>query len=185
MASTSSHARSVFYGAANESGLTDSPFYAKMEAEDNPMFVEYIGALRQINRGQRVLYIQSGSSGRADFEVQWGMPQGTEGYRFDGAHVAEEDHEWVRQFCESLRRNASEITVRAASRKDFTFNFTFAMHDRACFGLKDTHIARAIYNHTGCTVLMLYLNVQSVLKAGDERYYAALKVLMDTLDLLE
>ena len=172
-----------FYGAANEDGINDSPSYATMEAEDkNPIFEEYLGALKQIKRGQRVLYIQSGSSGRTDFEVQWGMPTGTEGYQFDGAHVAEEDREWVEQFCEQLRKNAAEITVKAPSRKEFTFNFTFSMHNKACLGLKDTHIARAIYNHTGATVLMVYLNVQTVLKATNERYYAALKVLMDTLD---
>ena len=172
-----------FYGAAMESGQTDSPFYVEMKVDDmNTMFEEYIADLRRIHRGQRVLCIVSGASGRADFEVQWGMPTGTEGYKFDGAHVAEEDYEWVRQFCDRLQKNAAEITVHAASRKDFTFNFTFATHNKTCFGFKDTHIARAIYNHTGATVLMLYLNVQTILKATDERYYAALKVLMDTLD---
>lgn len=34
----------------------------------------------------------------------------------------------------------------------------------------------------GATVLMIYLNVQSVLKATNERYYAALKALMDTME---
>lgn len=172
-----------FFGAAEETGKTVSPFYATMEvSDDNALFKEYIAALRRIHRGQRVLCIVSGASGRADFEVQWGMPTGTEGYQFDGAHVAEEDRGWVQQFCERLQKNASEITVHAASRKDFTFNFTFAMHNKTCFGIKETHIARAIYNHTGATVLMLYLNVQTVLKATDERYYAALKALMDTLE---
>ena len=172
-----------FYGAANETGQHDSQFYADMEATDNnPMFEEFIGSLKQIHRGQRVLHIMSGASGRADIEVQWGMPSGTEGYQFEGAHVAEEDHQWVEEFCERLRRNAAEVTVHSAARKDFTFNFTFATHNKTCFGLKDTYIDRAIYNHTGATVVAVYLNVLSVLKASDERYFAALKVLMDSLE---
>lgn len=187
-----------FYGAANETGQTSSPYYADMkvptdlfsptsgkcnenEAIGNAIFADYIDALRQIHRGQRVLCIMSGASGRADFEVQWGMPTGTESYRFEGSHVAEGDRQWVEDFCERLRRNASEVMVHSAARKDYTFNFTFATHGNRCFGLDDTHIARAIFNHTGATVVVVYLNVLSVLKAKDERYYAALKVLMDSL----
>ena len=123
----------------------------------------------------------SGASGGADFEVEWGMPKGTEGYRFDGAHVAEEDRAWVQDFCERLKLGASEITVHAASRKDFAFNFSVKTHNKG-LGIGEKHIARAIYNHTGATVVMVYLNVLSILKAQDERYYAALKVLLDTLD---
>ena len=172
-----------FYGAANETGQHDSPFYADMQVTDgNPMFEDYMDALKQIHRGQRVVHIMSGASGRADIEVQWGMPSGTEGYRFDGSHVAEADRQWVEEFCERLRRNAAEVTVHSAARKDYTFNFTFATHNKACFGLKDTYIDRAIYNHSGATVVAVYLNVLSVLKAPDERYFAALKVLMDTLE---
>ena len=171
-----------FYGAASEDGITVSPFYATMQAADgNKSFADYLAALRQVRRGQRVLCLMSGASGGADFELEWGMPKGTEGYLCDGAHVADEDREWVQQFGETLRSHASEITVHAASRKDFTFNFTFQTHNKG-LGLKETHLARAIHNHTGATVLMLYLNVQSILKADDERYYAALKVLIDTLE---
>ena len=174
-----------FYGVAKEMGQYNSPFYVDMEVGDgNAMFKDYVEALKKIRRGQRVLCITSGASGRADFEVQWGMPSGTEGYQFDGAHVAEEDQEWVRQFCERLRTRAVEITVHSAARKDFTFKFTFATHNSLCFGLPENkeHIARAIYNYTGATVVMVYLNIKSVLKADDYRYFAGLKVLLDTLE---
>ncbi|MBR1550154.1 MAG: ion transporter [Bacteroidales bacterium] len=170
-----------FYGAASEDGIMASPFYADLEASDgNKMFERYVGALRRIRRGQRVLCLMSGASGGADFEVEWGMPMGTEGYRFEGAHVADGDRAWVQDFCERLKANASEITVHAASRKDFTFNFSVKTHSKG-LGIGEKHIARAIYNHTGATVVMVYLNVLSILKAHDERYYAALKVLLDTI----
>ena len=174
-----------FYGSASEDGITVSDFYADMQAADgNAAFGNYLAALRQIKKGQRVLCLMSGASGGADFEMEWGMPKGTEGYLFDGAHVADDDRQWVQRLGETLRTKAAEITVHAASRKDFTFNFSFATH-RKGLGQKERHIARAIYNHTGATVVMLYLNVQSILKAQDERYYAALKVLLDTLDETE
>ena len=174
-----------FYGAAKDPGLSVSPFYVDMKVTDgNVPFTQYVEALRGIRRGQRVVCIASGASGRADFEVQWGMPSGTEGYQFEGAHAAPEDREWVQQFCERLKANAAEITVTSAARKDLTFNFTFATHQKLCFGTidKPDHIARAIYNHTGATVLMVYMNIKTVLKAPDERYYAAIKVLLDTLE---
>ena len=194
-----------FYGAANEEAQYTSPAFGAMNINslteqpercrkadglDNDtmrngdtLLGHYIDALKRIKKGQRVLIVTSGASGRADFEVQWGMPSGTEGYQFEGSHVAPEDYDWVEQFCERLKKNAAEITVHSAARKDYTFNFTFDTHTRLCMGLKENenHIARAIYNHTGATVVMLYLNIKTVLKAEDERYYAALKVLMDTL----
>lgn len=180
-----------FYGAANETGQYTSPFYEAIRfdstEEGDVIFGHYIEALKQIKKGQRVIFLTSGASGRADIELQWGMPSGTEGYLFDGSHVSEEDREWVERFCERLRINASEVTVHSAARKDYTFNFTFAIHNNKCFGLPENpdYIARAIYNHTGATVIMLYLNVKSVLKAEDERYYAAIKVLLDTLDEID
>ena len=96
-----------FYGAANELAQVESPYYANMRVdEDNEMFKDYIESLKQIHKGQKVIIITSGSSGREDFEVQWGMPTGTEGYQFEDSMVAEEDHEWVQLFCERLRKNA-------------------------------------------------------------------------------
>ena len=68
---------------------------------------------------------------------------------------------------------------------DFTFNFSFTTHGSKCFGLADTHIARAIFNHSGASVVVVYFNVKTILKAPDERYYAALKVLIDTLEVFE
>lgn len=177
-----------FFGAANELGQVESTFYANMQVDDgNEMFGDYIESLKQIHRGQRVIIITSGSSGRADFEVQWGMPSGTEGYKFDGSHTAEEDREWVQQFCELLRKNAAEITVESAAQKKYTFNYTFATHNKKCFALEEdkNHIARAIFNHSGATVVMVYLNIKTILKAEDERYFAAIKVLLDTLEELE
>ena len=175
------------YGAATEVNQLTGECFARMEVADNDApeaLSDYVADLGRIRRGQRVLILTSGASGRADFEVQWGMPSGTEGYQFDGAHVAEEDQEWVRQFCERLRTRAAEITVHSAARKDFTFKFTFATHNNLCFGLPENkeHIARAIYNYTGATVVMVYLNIKSVLKADDNRYFAGLKVLLDTLE---
>lgn len=186
-----------FYGVANETGQTSSPFYADMnvpsdlltptsgkcnetEAAGNAIFADYIKTLQLIHRGQRVICIMSGASGRADIEVQWGMPSGSEGYLFDGAHVAESDRQWVEDFCERMRSNAAEVTVHSAARKDFTFNFSFTTHASKCFGLDDAHIARAIFNHTGASVVAIYLNVKTILKASDERYYAAIKVLLDS-----
>lgn len=67
---------------------------------------------------------------------------------------------------------------------DFTYNFSFTTHGSKCFGLADTHIARAIFNHSGASVVV-YFNVKTILKAPDERYYAALKVLIDTLEVFE
>ena len=86
-------------------------------------------------------------------------------------------------FCERLRKNAAEITVDSAAQKKYTFNYTFATHNKKCFGLKENpnHIARAIHNHSEATVVIVYLNILSVLKAEDERYFAAIKVLLDTL----
>ncbi len=175
------------YGAATEVNQLTGECFAKMEAAGNnapEALSDYVADLGRIRRGQRVLILASGASGRADIEVQWGMPTGTEGYQFDGAHVAEEDRQWVEDFCERLRRNASDVTVHSAARKDFTFNFTFTTHGSKCFGLEEerNHIARAIFNHSGATVVVVYLNVLSVLKANDERYYAALKMLLDTLE---
>ena len=174
-----------FYGAANELAQVESPYYANMRVdEDNEMFKDYIESLKQIHKGQKVIIITSGSSGREDFEVQWGMPTGTEGYQFEDSMVAEEDHEWVQLFCERLRKNAAEITVDSAAQKKYTFNYTFATHNKKCFNLKENtqNIARAIHNHSGATVVMLYLNVNTILKAEDERYFAAIKVLLDTLE---
>lgn len=37
------------------------------------------------------------------------------------------------------------------------------------------------FKYMGATVVVVYLNVLSVLQAKDERYYAALKVLMDSI----
>lgn len=176
-----------FYGAANELAQVESPYYANMRVdEDNEMFKDYIESLKQIHKGQKVIIITSGSSGREDFEVQWGMPTGTEGYQFEDSMVAEEDHEWVQLFCERLRKNAAEITVDSAAQKKYTFNYTFATHNKKCFNLKENtqNIARAIHNHSGATVVMLYLNVNTILKAEDERYFAAIKVLLDTLEEL-
>ena len=101
--------------------------------------------------------------------------------------MASEDYAWVEQFCERLKKNADEVTVHSAARKDYTYNFSFATHRNKCFGLPENpdHIARAIYNHTGATVIMLYMNVKTVLKAEDERYYAALKVLLETLEEID
>ncbi len=198
-----------FYGVANEEAQYTSPAFGAMsvnvlteqpkryqneDGSDNDtlrngdiLLGHYIDALKQIKKGRRVLFVTSGASGRADFEVQWGMPSGTEGYQFEGSHVAPEDYEWVEQFCERLKKNAAEITVHSAARKDYTFNFTFGTHTKLCMGLKENenHIARAIYNHTGATVVMLYLNIKTVLKAEDERYYAAIKVLLDTLEEID
>lgn len=176
-----------FYGAANELAQVESPYYANMRVdEDNEMFKDYIESLKQIHKGQKVIIITSGSSGREDFEVQWGMPTGTEGYQFEDSMVAEEDREWVQLFCERLRKNAAEITVDSAAQKKYTFNYTFATHNKKCFNLKENtqNIARAIHNHSGATVVMLYLNVNTILKAEDERYFAAIKVLLDTLEEL-
>lgn len=176
-----------FYGAANELAQVESPYYANMRVdEDNEMFKDYIESLKQIHKGQKVIIITSGSSGREDFEVQWGMPTDTEGYQFEDSMVAEEDHEWVQLFCERLRKNAAEITVDSAAQKKYTFNYTFATHNKKCFNLKENtqNIARAIHNHSGATVVMLYLNVNTILKAEDERYFAAIKVLLDTLEEL-
>ena len=176
-----------FYGAANELAQVESPYYANMRVdEDNEMFKDYIESLKQIHKGQKVIIITSGSSGREDFEVQWGMPTDTEGYQFEDSMVAEEDHAGVQLFCERLRKNAAEITVDSAAQKKYTFNYTFATHNKKCFNLKEnTHnIARAIHNHSGATVVMLYLNVNTILKAEDERYFAAIKVLLDTLEEL-
>ena len=174
-----------FYGAAEEKGQGDSPYYAAMAVADgNKPFEAYVDDLRRIHRGQRVVMLVSGASGRADIEVQWGMPTGTEGYRFEGAHVADDDRAWVEHLCERLRERAAKVSVHASSRKEFTFNFSFAIHNKACFGTADkpTHLARAIYNHSGATVVRVFLNVRSVIKESDERYYAALKVLMDALE---
>lgn len=173
-----------FYGAANELAQMESPYYANMRVdEDNVMFKDYIESLKQIHKGQRVIIITSGSSGREDFEVQWGMPTETEGYQFDGSTVADEDREWVEQFCERLRKNAAEITVDSAAQKKYTFNYTFATHNKKCFSVKENpnNMARAIYNRSGATVVTVYLNILSILKAVDERYFAAIKVLLDTL----
>ncbi len=70
---------------------------------------------------------------------------------------------------------------------DFTFNFSFTTHGSKCFGLEEerNHIARAIFNHSGASVVVVYFNVKTVLKVPDERYYAALKALIDTLEALE
>lgn len=183
------------YGAMNISVLTENPErYLNSDGSDDEnmrngdmLLGHYVDALKQIKKGQRVLFVTSGASGRSDIEVQWGMPSGTEGYQFEGSHVAENDREWVEQFCERLKKNASEITVHSAARKDYTFNFTFKTHNSKCFGLlKDTdYIARAIYNHTGATAIVLQFNINTVLKAEDERYYAAIKVLLDTLEEID
>ncbi|MBQ6097078.1 MAG: ion transporter [Bacteroidales bacterium] len=178
------------YGAATELNQLTGECFAKMEVADKDApeaLSDYVADLGRIRRGQRVLILTSGASGRADIEVQWGMPTGTESYRFDGAHVADGDRQWVESFCERLRTASAEVTVHSAARKDFTFNFSFTTHGSKCFGLEEerNHIARAIFNHSGASVVVVYLNVKTVLKAPDERYYAALKVLMDTLEALE
>ena len=171
-----------FYGAENENGIYVSPFYADMQVkDDNELFAHYISDMQKIKKGQRVLCLMSGASGGADFEMEWGMPKGTEGYSFEGSHVVDEDREWVQRLGETLKSHSAEITVHAASRKDFTFNFSFATHNKG-LGIGENHIARALFNHRHVTVVALYLNVKSILKAEDERYYAAIKVLMDTLD---
>lgn len=178
------------YGAATELNQLTGECFAKMEVADKDApeaLSDYVADLGRIRRGQRVLILTSGASGRADIEVQWGMPTGTEGYCFEGAHVADGDRQWVESFCERLRTASAEVTVHSAARKDFTFNFSFTTHGSKCFGLEEerNHIARAIFNHSGASVVVVYLNVKTVLKAPDERYYAALKVLMDTLEALE
>ncbi len=178
------------YGAATELNQLTGECFAKMEAADKDApeaLSDYVADLGRIRRGQRVLILTSGASGRADIEVQWGMPTGTEGYRFEGSHVADGDHQWVESFCERLRTVSAEVTVHSAARKDFTFNFSFTTHGSKCFGLEEerNYISRAIFNHSGASVVVVYLNVKTVLKAPDERYYAALKVLIDTLEALE
>ena len=178
------------YGAATELNQLTGECFAKMEVADKDApeaLSDYVADLGRIRRGQRVLILTSGASGRADIEVQWGMPTGTEGYCFDGAHVADGDRQWVESFCERLRTASAEVTVHSAARKDFTFNFSFTTHGSKCFGLKEerNYISRAIFNHSGASVVVVYLNVKTVLKATDEGYYAALKVLIDTLEALE
>lgn len=178
------------YGAATELNQLTGECFAKMEVADKDApeaLSDYVDDLGRIRRGQRVLILTSGASGRADIEVQWGMPTGTEGYCFDGAHVADGDRQWVESFCERLRTASAEVTVHSAASKDFTFNFSFTTHGSKCFGLKEerNYISRAIFNHSGASVVVVYLNVKTVLKAPDERYYAALKVLIDTLEALE
>ena len=178
------------YGAATELNQLTGECFAKMEVADKDApeaLSDYVADLGRIRRGQRVLILTSGASGRADIEVQWGMPTGTEGYRFEGSHVVDGDRQWVESFCERLRTASAEVTVHSAARKDFTFNFSFTTHGSKCFGLKEEHnyISRAIFNHSGASVVVVYLNVKTVLKATDERYYAALKVLMDTLEAIE
>lgn len=175
------------YGAATEVNQLTGECFARMEVADNDApeaLSDYVADLGRIRRGQRVLILTSGASGWADIEVQWGMPTGTEGYRFEGSHVADGDRQWVESFCERLRAASAEVTVHSAARKDFTFNFSFTTHGSKCIGLEEerNHIARAIFNHSGATVVVVYLNVLSVLKANDERYYAALKMLLDTLE---
>lgn len=178
------------YGAATELNQLTGECFAKMEVADKDApeaLSDYVADLGRIGRGQRVLILTSGASGRADIEVQWGMPTGTEGYRFEGSHVADGDRQWVESFCERLRTASAEVTVHSAARKDFTFNFSFTTHGSKCFGLEEerNYISRAIFKHSGASVVVVYLNVKTVLKAPDERYYAALKVLIDTLESLE
>lgn len=178
------------YGAATELNQLTGECFVRMEAagKDVPEALsDYVADLGRIRRGQRVLILTSGASGRADIEVQWGMPTGTEGYCFDGAHVADGDRQWVESFCERLRTASAEVTVHSAARKDFTFNFSFTTHGSKCFGLKEerNYISRAIFNHSGASVVVVYFNVKTVLKAPEERYYAALKVMIDTLEALE
>lgn len=175
-----------FYGAATELNQLTGKCFARMEAagkDDPEALVDYVADLGRIRRGQRVLILTSGASGRADIEVQWGMPTGTEGYRFEGSHVTDGDRQWVESFCERLRTASAEVTVHSAARKDFTFNFSFTTHGNKCFGLEGdrSHIARAIFNHSGASAVVVYFNVKTVLKAPDERYYAALKILLDSL----
>lgn len=181
-----------FFGTAEELGQTNHEAYVKMEdpnvskteseEEHLPqMFQDYLADLRQIKSDQLAIVFVSGAPTRADVVVEWGMPKGTEGFQFEGGHVRPQHQELVQHFVETLQHNLSEVKVQTPRKNEITVNFSFATHSIGT-GLKDTHIARGIFNNCQASVVMVYLNVKTILQGSDDNYYSALKAMLDTID---
>lgn len=141
----------------------------------------------QLRADDFVVMLFSGASGRKDFEVEWGMPKGTESIQFEGSHVAPCYYDKVQQFVETLQKMSQNVEVTGSDKKHYNFSFSVGLNSLGFApAVSETatkkHLARAIYDETGASVVRVYLNLKTILQQENSCYLAALKVLMDVME---
>jgi hypothetical protein len=169
------------YCGEEEIGANYSIFYKEystgMSSGLPDAFTDFMTDVSTPSKDDVVLVIQSCASGRADFILEYGNVKGNEAVISETSTISTQ--KIVEEFQDNITRLSKNVSIESSRATVEEFSFSFENHSIGNFDQK--WIGKTIHRLTGANVLTLYVNI-NILIGEDDRYYAGLNLLYQTLE---
>lgn len=154
--------------------------YLNHPDRDYPIaFMDWIGDLSSIKKDDIVVLLLAGSSGGPDFNIEYGLPLGSEGLVFDDSYIYRP--EIITSFYEKICLLMNPVTIITQKKTTEEHNFNCVLHGKGDTSPKN--LSHLVHKLTGSNVFCIYVNIK-ILTGDDGYYYAALTGLVKSLEAL-
>ncbi|MGD9492124.1 MAG: ion transporter [Bacteroidales bacterium] len=161
-------------------GAFTSDFHESFDPSNKDLpvsFFDWINDLSEIKSDDVVMIVVSGASGGADFDIEFGLPAGTQGLVFENSFIHQPEK--IIPFCEKFADLVQSVTITTQKKTTESFQFNCQLHSKGDVSPKN--LSGLIHRITGANVFCLYVNIK-ILTGDDAYYYAGMSALMKTME---
>jgi hypothetical protein len=138
-------------------------------------FIQFAEDVSRARKGDLVIILSSGASGRSDVILEYGNQKGISGWKPETTSFTDESQ--FLSVVETLRDSLKSVYFRTESEKDMSRSYNT---EESSLGLSDDSLLQFIRNRTGADVISIHINISHLI-ADNDSYYCMLSGICDAL----